>query len=56
MDVESYQYIRAVRQVRGSVLPRGRALRREQIWALFDVCTIQRSSTGLRDTALLGIC
>lgn len=55
MDVESYQHILAVRQVRGSVLPRGRALRREEIRALFDVCGADRGSAGLRDAALLGI-
>lgn len=55
MDVESYQHILAVRQVRGSVLPRGRALRHEEIRALFNVCAIDRGSAGLRDAALLGI-
>lgn len=55
MDVESYQHIRAVRQVRGSTLPRGRALKREEIRALFAVCEADRGSAGLRDAALLAV-
>lgn len=55
MDVESYQHIRAVRQVRGSALPRGRALSRDEIRALFAVCEAQTGSTGVRDAALLAV-
>ncbi len=55
MDVESYQHIRAVRQVRGSTLPGGRALQREEIRGLFAVCDADRGSAGLRDAALLGV-
>ncbi len=56
MDVESYQHIRAVRQVRGSALPRGRALQREEIRELFAVCEADTGSiTGVRDAALLAI-
>jgi len=55
MDVESYQHIRAVRQVRGSALPRGRALKREEIRALFAVCEADAGSIGVRDAALLAI-
>lgn len=47
MDVESYQHIRAVRQVRG------RALKREEIRALFAVCEADTGSIGVRDAALL---
>lgn len=38
MDVESFRHIRAVRNLRGSRLPSGRALPREEIRALFAVC------------------
>jgi hypothetical protein len=38
MDVESFQHIRAVRNLRGSRLPRGRALPPEEIRALFGAC------------------
>jgi len=55
MDVESYQHIRAVRQVRGSALPRGRALGREEIRRLFAACEADRGSAGLRDAALLAV-
>lgn len=55
MDVESYQHIRAVRQVRGSALPCGRALKREEIRSLFAVCEADTGSTGVRDAALLAI-
>jgi site-specific recombinase XerD len=55
MDVESYQHIRAVRQVRGSALPRGRALKREEIRALFAVCEADSGSIGVRDAALLAV-
>ncbi len=55
MDVESWQHIRAVRQVRGSTLPRGRALKREEIRALFAVCEADVGSIGVRDAALLAV-
>ena len=55
MDVESWQHIRAVRQVRGSTLPRGRALKREEIRALFAVCEADTGSIGVRDAALLAV-
>lgn len=55
ISVEDYQHIRAVRSVRGSTLPRGRALSREEIRGLFSVCEADRSSKGLRDAALLAV-
>lgn len=55
MDVESYQHIRAVRQVRGSALPRGRVLKREEIKELFTVCEAESVSIDVRDAALLAI-
>lgn len=55
MGVEDYQHIRAVRSVRGNVLPRGRALSREEIRGLFAVCEADRSSKGVRDGALLAV-
>lgn len=55
MNVEDYQHIRAVRSVRGSALPRGRALSRQEIKKLFSVCEADRSSKGVRDAALLAI-
>ncbi|MEP8861298.1 tyrosine-type recombinase/integrase (plasmid) [Enterobacter asburiae] len=55
MDVESFQHIRAVRNLRGSRLPRGRALPPEEIRALFAVCEADDSSIGLRDAAMLAV-
>ncbi len=55
MSVEDYQHIRAVRSVRGNVLPRGRALRKEEISALFAACDADHTSKGLRDAALIGV-
>ena len=55
MDVESFQHIRAVRNLRGSRLPRGRALPGEEIRKLFAVCDADRSSLGPRDAAMLAV-
>lgn len=55
MDVESYQHILAVRNLRGSRLPRGRALTTSEIRHLFSVCEADKSCIGPRDAALLGI-
>lgn len=54
MDVESYQHILAVRNLRGSRLPRGRALTTSEIRYLFSVCEADKSCIGPRDAALLG--
>lgn len=55
MDVESFQHIRAVRNLRGSRLPRGRALPTEEIRQLFQVCDADSSCQGARDAALLAV-
>jgi len=55
MDVESYQHILAVRNLRGSRLPRGRALTTSEIRHLFSVCEDDKSCIGPRDAALLGV-
>lgn len=55
MDVESFQHIRAVKNLRGSQLPRGRALPPADIRALFAVCDADRSSLGPRDAAMLAV-
>lgn len=46
MDLESFQHIRAVRNLRGSRLPRGRALPPAEIRALFGACEADDSSIG----------
>lgn len=55
MDVESFQHIVAVRNIRGSRLSRGRALQHEEIRQLFFVCENDRSCKGPRDAALLAV-
>ncbi|MFX4311652.1 tyrosine-type recombinase/integrase [Enterobacter sp. 63] len=55
MDVESFQHIRAVRNLRGSRLPRGRALPPEEIRSLFTACETDNSSIGVRDAAMLAV-
>ncbi|EIO7326448.1 tyrosine-type recombinase/integrase [Shigella flexneri] len=50
MDVESFQHIRAVRN-----LPSGRALPQGEIRALFAVCEADRSCLGARDAAMLAV-
>lgn len=55
MDVESFQHIRVVRNLRGSRLPRGRALPPEEIRALFTACETDNSSIGVRDAAMLAV-
>lgn len=55
MDVESFQHIRAVRNLRGSRLPRGRALPPAEIHALFGACEADGSSIGTRDAAMLAV-
>jgi site-specific recombinase XerD len=55
MDVESFQHIRAVRNLSGSRLPRGRALPPEEIRALFGACEADDSSIGVRDAAMLAV-
>ncbi len=55
MDVDSFQHIRAVRNLRGSRLPRGRALPAAEIRQLFAACDADRSSLGPRDAALLAV-
>lgn len=55
MDVESFQHIQAVRNLRGSRLPRGRALPPGEIRALFAACEEEDSNIAIRDAALLAI-
>lgn len=55
MDVESFQHIRAVHNLRGSRLPRGRALQSEEIRTLFKACETDKSSLGVRDAAMLAV-
>lgn len=55
MDTESYQFIKDIRGVRGSRLPKGRGLARWEIKQLFEVCDNDQRAMGLRDGAIFGI-
>jgi site-specific recombinase XerD len=55
MRAEAYQAIRDVRGVKGSRLPRGRALSHEELLKLFTTCARDRTPAGRRDAALLAI-
>lgn len=56
IDTDTYQHIRRVRSVRGSRLPRGRALGRDEIQRLLLVCEREpNQARGVRDAAILGV-
>ncbi|WP_072932107.1 tyrosine-type recombinase/integrase [Nissabacter archeti] len=55
IDTDSYQQILAIRAVRGSRLPRGRALAADEIHALFTCCEQDTSCKGPRDAAMLAV-
>ncbi|HHT8313793.1 TPA: tyrosine-type recombinase/integrase [Yersinia enterocolitica] len=55
IDTDSFQHIKQVRSVKGSRLPKGRALERHEIRSLFFTCESDPSSKGVRDAAILGV-
>ncbi|MGL6352251.1 MAG: tyrosine-type recombinase/integrase, partial [Aeromonas sp.] len=55
IDTDSYQHIKLVRSVKGTRLPKGRALDSREVTALYRVCEQDPSSKGLRDAAILGV-
>lgn len=46
IDTDSFQHIKQVRSVRGSRLPKGRALERHEIRSLFFTCESDSSAKG----------
>lgn len=55
IDTEQYQHIKHVKPVRGSRLPRGRALSRLEINKLIASCEMDESSKGIRDAAIFSV-
>lgn len=55
MDAETYRRAIDIPNVRGSVLPRGRALESDELGALFRACTDDPSAMGRRDAAMLAV-
>jgi len=55
MDTEDYQRIKAVHGARGSRLPKGRALKANEIRALLADCDADQKMKGLRDAAILSV-
>ena len=55
MPTDEYQRARDIPTVRGESLPRGRALSRGELHALFAVCMEDEQIKGARDAALLAV-
>lgn len=55
MSAEDFQQIKAVKSVRGKRIPKGRALNYSEISALYSVCDADKSSTGIRDAAMIAL-
>lgn len=55
MSAEDYHRAADLPSIRGTTLPRGRALRTGEIRALFEACARDRSSAGARDAAMLAL-
>lgn len=55
IDSDTLQRIKAVKSVKGSRIPKGRALQENEIRALMESCTGDKSAKGARDTALISV-
>src|SRR5439155_24613659 len=55
MDAERYQRAADLPAVRGTTLPRGRALEAPELHALFAVCAADPTPAGVRDGALFAV-
>ena len=55
MDAETYRRAIDIPNVRGSVLPRGRALESGELGSLFKACADDVSAKGPRDAAMLAV-
>lgn len=55
IDTDTYMQIQRVRSVRGHRLPKGRALSRNEIAALYRACDQDAGAKGCRDGAIFGV-
>ena len=55
VDAQTYRRAIDVPNLRGSVLPSGRALEAEELAALFEVCAGEDTAAGRRDAAMLAV-
>lgn len=55
MSAEDYQRAVDIQNIKGSTVPSGRELTRDEIQALVDVCRGDESPAGRRDVALIGL-
>lgn len=55
IDTDTYQHIKQVKTVRGTRLPRGRALMRKEIGRLFSACGDVEEPKASRDAAILSV-
>ncbi len=55
MDADTYSRAVAVENVRAKVQPKGRAVSRDEVEALFRVCAEDRSPAGRRDLAMFAV-
>lgn len=55
IDMENYQHIKQIKNVRGERIPKGRALERNEVVRLFKACDDDARSKGVRDSAIFSI-
>lgn len=55
LDMDSYQHIKQIKNVRGERLAKGRALAADEVSRLILLCEQDNSSKGVRDTAIFAL-
>lgn len=55
IDTDAFQHIKQIKSVRGTRLPKGRALDPSEVRQLFFTCESDKSAIGVRDGAILSV-